>query len=82
MTLTDGALIRSDTWEGKKRAADPGLSDNQWIGVEVMRIYAWIAVVVVLGGLALWGWWYRQRRAWPTHEHDEAMRRHVNRNYD
>jgi hypothetical protein len=51
-------------------------------GVEVMRTYIWIALVAVVGGLALWGWWYQHRRDWSTYKHDEAMRRHINRNYD
>jgi len=58
------------------------LSDNQGDGVEVMRTYIWIALVVILGGLVLWVWWYQRRRAWSTHKQDESMRRHVNRNYD
>ena len=64
------------------RTAVPGLSDNQWIGVEVIRAYVWIAVVMVLGGLCIWAWWYRHLRAWSTRKQDETMRRHVNRNYD
>jgi hypothetical protein len=48
----------------------------------VMRTYVWIALTVVFGGLALWGWRYNQRRAWPTSNKDESMRRHVNKAYD
>jgi len=47
-----------------------------------MRTYVWIALVVVFGGLVLWGRWYQHRRAWPTSKKDEPMRRHVNKTYD
>jgi len=48
----------------------------------VMRTCIWIAISVVLGCLALWGWHYNRRRAWPTSKVDESMRRHVNTFYD
>jgi hypothetical protein len=58
------------------------LEDNQGNGVEVTQTYGWIALVVIVGGLVLSGWWYQHRRAWSTIKQDEAMRRHVNRNYE
>jgi high-affinity Fe2+/Pb2+ permease len=47
-----------------------------------MQTYVWIGLTMVAGGLALWGWRYHHRRAWPTSKKDEAMRRHVNKAYD
>src|ERR1700722_20879623 len=56
-------------------------------GVVVIRgSVQWIALVVVLGILGICArWWLIHRRAWNPHSRsneDEAMRRHVNRNYD
>lgn len=48
----------------------------------IMRTYVWVTLTTVLGGLALWGWRYQHRRAWPTPKKDEPMRRHVNKAYD
>jgi len=48
----------------------------------IMRTYVRVTLTTVFGGLALWGWRYRHRRAWPTSKKDEAMRRHVNKAYD
>ena len=31
-----------------------------------MRTYVWVTLTTVFGGLALWGWRYQHRRAWPT----------------
>jgi hypothetical protein len=50
-------------------------------GLDVMRTYVWIALVMGFAGLVLWGWWYQQRRAWSKDRRDESMRRHVNKNY-
>jgi hypothetical protein len=48
----------------------------------IMRTYVWVTLTTVLGGLALWGWRYQKRRAWPTPKKDESTRRHVNKAYD
>jgi hypothetical protein len=68
--------------EVNQRTAFPWLSDNQRDGAVMIRIYIWIGLAVVLGGLVLWGWRYQHRRAWSTDKQDESMRRHVNDNYD
>jgi high-affinity Fe2+/Pb2+ permease len=46
-----------------------------------MRVYWEGGALVVVGGLALYGWWRLRRRSWSASTGDEAMRRHVNQNY-
>jgi uncharacterized protein YneF (UPF0154 family) len=47
-----------------------------------MHFYVWIVLIVGVVGLGILGGWYLRRRAWPASKQDEAMRRHVIRNYD
>jgi hypothetical protein len=67
--------------------AETRFTETSGNGVVVIRgSVQWIALVVVLGILGICGtWWLIHRRAWNPHSRsneDEAMRRHVNRNYD
>jgi hypothetical protein len=60
------------------------LRDNQ-AGAIVMRPSVWIAAVVIFGCLVLCGGWFLRQRARNRDSRpnqDEAMRRHVNKNYD
>jgi hypothetical protein len=47
--------------------------------------FQWTALVVVVGILGICCKWWAHRRAWNPHsrsKENEAIRRHVNRNYD
>ncbi len=46
-----------------------------------MRVYWEGGAVLLVGGLALYGWWRLRRRSWSVSPRDEAMRRHINQHY-